>query len=297
MTESATEPGEKKTAPTRLRRWGRVALVLVCLLAATGVGFWYLVIPYPWTLEAGSPVQTAVMDQRVEEAQSDGESLEIHQDWIPLDDVSPNLVRAVLVAEDYRFRQHDGVDWVSLGEELHWAGDDDFSWHSTSDLKALVGSLRYGWSHRDELKGRSTITQQLAKNLYFGTERSFVRKAFELVVARRLERRLGKDGILELYLNTVELGPGIFGVEAAAQAYFGRSASDLSLEQAASLAGTLPQPLTSNPALNPARMTWRKNLILDRIDPMHGIPDVVPPVLPEPRIEIEVQLPDLDAIV
>lgn len=296
MAEHAKEPGEEKTAPTRWRRWRRASLVLVSLLAATGVGFWYFVIPYPWTLEAG-PVSTAVMDQRVEEARRDGERLEIQQAWIPLDDVSPNLVRAVLVAEDYRFRQHDGVDWVSLGEELHWSGDDDFSWHSTSDLKALAGSLQYGWAHRDELKGRSTITQQLAKNLYFGTERSFVRKAFELVVARRLERHLGKDRILELYLNTAELGPGIFGVEAAAQAYFGRSASDLSLEQAASLAGTLPQPLTSNPSLNPARMTWRKNLILDRIDPTHGLPDVVPPTLPEPRIEIDVQLPALDAIV
>src|SRR5690606_22402408 len=102
------------------------------------------------------------------------------------------LRRAVLVAEDHRFRTHRGVDWVSLAEEVSWTGDDAFSWRSPDDLRALGAAMLHAWRNRDDLRGRSTITQQLAKNLYFGTERSFVRKALEVVVAKRLERRLEK---------------------------------------------------------------------------------------------------------
>jgi len=273
---------DTRTAPAASasrRRWLRVLLAGLGAIGLGGLAFWYVVIPYPWRLAPGEPVPTALMRQRVEEAAAEGAAFEIRQKWVPLGKISPNVVRAVVVAEDYRFRQHDGVDWLSLGEEVQWSGDDDFSWTSLADLRALYASVRYGWEHRDELKGRSTITQQLAKNLYFGTERSFVRKAYELVVAKRLERRLGKDAILELYLNSAEWGPGIFGVEAAARTYFGTSASDLTLDEAAELAATLPQPLSSNPATNPGRMLWRKDLILDRIDPLHGLPAPPEPIL------------------
>jgi len=131
-----------------------------------------------------------------------GESLEIRREWRPLEAISPNLVRAVVAAEDYRFREHRGIDWVSLAEEVHWRGGDGFSWMSASDLRALAEAVRYAWSNRATLRGRSTITQQLAKNLYFGTDRSPLRKAMEMGVARRLERRLEKDRILELYDST-----------------------------------------------------------------------------------------------
>jgi hypothetical protein len=142
--------------------------------------------------------------------------------------------------------------------------------------------MGYAWSHRAELRGRSTITQQLAKNLFFGTDRSFVRKAMELVVARRLERRLEKDRILEIYLNAAEWGPGIFGVEAAARRYFGRPASELTLTQAAALAGTLPHPLTSNPAYRPGQMAWRRDLILSRLSPSGtGVPGPIPEPPPD----------------
>jgi membrane peptidoglycan carboxypeptidase len=110
----------------------------------------------------------------------------------------------------------------------------------------------------------------------------------ELVVAGRLERRLGKDRILELYLNVVEWGPGVFGAEAASRRYFGRSAASLSLDQAAALAATLPHPLTSNPAHRPSRMLWRKDLILQRLDPTSGIP-AAPLPLPEPEIDIGIE--------
>jgi monofunctional biosynthetic peptidoglycan transglycosylase len=196
------------------------------------------------------------------------------------------MVRAVIAAEDGRFREHDGIDWLALQEELRYEGEAPFSWIDPGDLKALVGAGVYYVANRDEVRGRSTITQQLAKNLYFTPERSLARKGAEFFVARRLERLLGKDRILELYLNTVELGPGIFGVEAAAEEYFDVSAAELTSFQAASLAGTLPHPLTSNPAYRSGRMAFRRDLILRRL---RGEDVEVPPAPPE--IEIEVPEP------
>jgi monofunctional biosynthetic peptidoglycan transglycosylase len=263
-TRKHRRSGQRARRPRRFP--GRLLALLGGAIVLALIG-WYVVIPYPWTLRTEQPERTAVMEQRLSEATETGLPLEIQQTWVPLAQISPELVRAVIVAEDYRFRHHEGVDWVSLAEEVAWSGNDEFSWSSASDLGALADALGYAWTHRDELRGRSTLTQQLAKNLYFGTERSLARKGLELVVAGRLERRLGKDRILELYLNTAEWGPGIFGAEAAAHAYFDRSASSLTLEQAATLAATLPHPLTSNPEVSPSRMLWRRDLLLDRLDP------------------------------
>jgi monofunctional biosynthetic peptidoglycan transglycosylase len=272
----------------RKRHRGKVALALLAGALAIGLVLWFVVIPYPWTQSTSNPERTALMEQRLAEAREAGTPLEIRQEWTPLEEISPTLVRAVIVAEDYRFRLHEGVDWVSLAEEVRWTGDDSFSWLSPSDLGALRRALAYAWANRHDLRGRSTITQQLAKNLYFGTDRTLARKAMELVVAGRLERRLGKDRILELYLNVVEWGPGVFGAEAASRRYFGRSAASLSLDQAAALAATLPHPLTSNPAHRPSRMLWRKDLILQRLDPTSGIP-AAPLPLPEPEIDIGIE--------
>jgi monofunctional biosynthetic peptidoglycan transglycosylase len=268
-------------------RTRKVALALLGGALAIGLALWFFAIPYPWTLRSRNPERTALMEQRAEEARPGGVPFEVRQSWRTLDQIAPTLVRAVLVAEDYRFRQHAGVDWVSLAEEVRWTGDADFSWRRPADVVALRRAVGYAWANRDDLRGRSTITQQLAKNLYFGTDRTLTRKALELVVAGRLERRLGKDRILELYLNTAEWGPGIFGAEAAARAYFDRSAASLSLDQAAALAGTLPHPLTSNPAYRPSRMLWRKDLILQRLDPSYGLPPAPLP-LPEPELDLDI---------
>ena len=276
------------------RRRAKVALGLLAGLLAVALFVWFVVLPYPWTLRTRNPERTALMDQRLAEAREAGMDYELRQAWMPLDQIATTLVRAVLVAEDYRFRQHGGVDWVSVAEEVRWSGDDQFSWLSPPDVGALGRAIGYAWVNRAELRGRSTITQQLAKNLYFGTDRTLARKAMELVVAGRLERRLGKDRILELYLNVAEWGPGIFGAEAAARAYFGRSASALTLDQAAALAATLPHPLTSNPAHRPSRMLWRKDLILRRLDPTSGIAPAPLP-LPEPELEVGISpLPDFE---
>jgi monofunctional glycosyltransferase len=241
-------------------------LLIALPLALIGAAwFWWIILPWPVLLRFRDPDSSALIGQRVAEARSRGEDLEIRRDWVPLERISRRLQRAVIVAEDGRFRDHNGVDWNALREEFRYDGDDDFSWVDVDDLGALRESLSYYIDNRDKVRGRSTITQQLAKNLYFSTARSPIRKFEEYIVARRIEMFLTKDRILEVYLNIVELGPGIFGAEAASQHYFGRSAADLTADQAASLAATLPHPLTSNPDHRPARMRARKGQILARM--------------------------------
>ena len=254
------------------------------LALAGAAWFEFLALPWPVALRWRNPERTALMEYRIREAAARGERFEIRHQWVPLERISRHLRRAVLVAEDARFYEHRGIDWASLREELRYRGDASFSWRDPDDLRALLGALRYWRAHRDEVRGRSTITQQLAKNLYFTPERSLLRKLEEFVVARRLERFLSKDRILELYLNVAEWGPGIFGAEAAARAYFGRSAARLTPEQAAALAATLPHPLTSNPRTRPGRMAWRQRLILARMGargPVETVP-LEPPGAPVP---------------
>ena len=243
------------------KRWF-LAVPLALLGAAV---FYWAVLPWPVLLRWREPGRTAFMDLRIREAADRGEDLEVRYEWVPLDRISRSLRRAVIVAEDGNFYSHRGIDWGALGEELHYRGDDAFSLLDPRDLRDLFGALGYYLDNREKIRGRSTLTQQLAKNLYFGEERSLLRKLDELIVARRLERFLSKDRILELYLNVAEWGPGVFGAQAAARHYFGRSASGLTRTQAASLAATLPHPLTSNPSTRPGRMAWRRDLILGRM--------------------------------
>jgi monofunctional biosynthetic peptidoglycan transglycosylase len=267
-------------------RWIRLVVWAALGLAAVVFVVW-VALPWPGDLATRNPGATSFMRYREAEAREQGKRLEIRQEWVPLARVPRDLVSAVLVSEDDRFREHHGVDWKALATEVHWTGGDTFSWARPADWVALARAVGYAWHHRHEIKGRSTITQQLAKNLYFTPKRSFLRKAEELVVARRLERSLTKDRILELYLNTVELGPGLFGVGAAARHYFGVPVWDLDTFQAASLAATLPQPLTSNPAHRPGRMAWRRDLILERLAGR----DVVIPAEP-PGLSVPPSLPD-----
>ena len=244
----------------------RRRLFAVVPLAAIGaLWFWWLVLPWPVLLRWRDPGTTSFMERRAAQARADDDEYVLTRTPVPLSAIAPALQRAVVLAEDGNFYQHDGIDWEALGEEFRYRGDGDFSWLDPDDLRALAGSFRYYLANRHEVRGRSTITQQLAKNLYFGEERSPLRKLEEFIVARRLELLLPKDRILELYLNVAEWGPGVFGAEAAAQHYFGRSAERLTRDQAAALAATLPHPLTSNPKRRPGEMNYRKRLILQRM--------------------------------
>lgn len=185
---------------------------------------------------------------------------------IPLDSIAPPLVAAVLTAEDARFRQHRGIDWYEVRRAVGYRRT-AFSWGSPPDRAELGRALTHLWERREALRGASTITQQLAKNLYLSPSRNPFRKLKEAVTAYRLERALSKDRILELYLNVAELGQGIWGAEAASRRYYRRGAGRLSETQAAALAATLPFPRLSNPAYRPVRMRRRQEIILRRL---HG---------------------------
>ena len=160
----------------------------------------------------------------IERAKSGG--VEIHWRWVPYDRISPNLKKAVLVAEDFSFFSHNGFD--------------------SHEIKIAAREAVQG--HR--VRGASTITQQLAKNLWLSPSPSPLRKIKEVILTRQLERSLSKRRILELYLNVVQFGPDIYGAEAAARRYFGISASELDREQAARLAASLPRPATWHPGVS-----------------------------------------------
>ncbi|MDX2193520.1 MAG: biosynthetic peptidoglycan transglycosylase [Gemmatimonadales bacterium] len=183
---------------------------------------------------------------------------------VPLARISPFLREAVLVGEDDRFREHGGIDWQSLRDAIGYRRD-SFDLANPKDRAELQRVLPIAWQKRDKLRGASTITQQLAKNLWLSPSRNPLRKVKEAVATLQLEWMLPKDRILELYLNVVEFGPGIWGAEAAAQAYFKTSAANLTRQQAAALASVLPFPRTSNPAYRGARALRRQNLILRRM--------------------------------
>lgn len=188
------------------------------------------------------PRTTAFMEQRKDQLRAAGESDEIAYTFVPYERISPNLRSAVLVSEDSKFFDHEGLD--------------------TEELEKL---LKEAWRKKELGRGGSTITQQLAKNLYLSPSRNPVRKLRELTITKYLEWRLPKKRILELYLNVVELGERVYGAEAAAQHYFGVSAANLTPSQAALLAGALPNPRKANPGNPGPWLRSRRDIIVSRM--------------------------------
>jgi monofunctional biosynthetic peptidoglycan transglycosylase len=177
-----------------------------------------------------NPGRTRLMLQREDEAREKGRKPRTVQSWAPLSAISRHLIHAVLSSEDQRFFGHEGVDWDAVQQSLE------------KDLEK-----------RRFARGGSTITQQLAKNLYFGTSKTPVRKLRELVVAHWLESDLSKLRILALYLNVIEWGDGVYGAEAAARQWYGKPASALTPAEAAGLAAMIPNPRRINPRASAAR--------------------------------------------
>jgi len=213
---------------------------------------------------------------------------------VPLDSISEWLPRAAMIGEDNRFLEHGGIDYFAILEALGYRRA-TFSWDEQRDRDEFWRALGSLWSRRAKLRGASTITQQLAKNLYLSPDRNPLRKVKEGVTAYRLEAALSKRRLMELYLNVAELGPNLWGAEAASEFYFHHPANQLSPAQAASLAGSLPFPLSSNPAYRTGRMRWRRDLILRR---MRGEVIEVPPEAedestpPPPPVIEEMVVPD-----
>ncbi len=217
MQELATRKVKKKK-PGKLLRFIKVTIVLVVLLVVGFAGF-YMVYPDVSKLKKQNPGKTSFMEYREAEYRAKGNKIRIQSKWVPLRSISPYLMKAVLIAEDDKFWSHHGFDTEAI-------------------QKALEKNLEAG---RFKLGG-STISQQLTKNLYLTPSKNPVRKLKEAIITWRLERALSKRRILELYLNVVEWGEGIFGAEAAARRHFGKSASALTAEEAAKLAAALPNP-------------------------------------------------------
>ena len=185
-----------------------------------------------------------------------------------LTEISPLLQRMVIIGEDSRFWTHHGIDPVEMADAM-----------GIEHSRGARATVKAFWRHRDRMRGASTITQQLAKNLYLSPSRNLARKLKEVVMALRLELALPKSRILELYLSVAEWGPGIWGIQAASHTYFGVPASQLDERAAAALAATLPHPTSSNPAHRPDVMLVRRDLILARF---HGADVYVPPTMEEP---------------
>ncbi len=214
-----------------------LAAVAFALLA-----YAYLTLPDVRLLRTTNPGSTAFMDLRAREARQRGQTPRRVQVWVSYRSISRDLVRAVLVAEDDAFWQHDGIDYEQLQE-----------------------ALQADWERGRVTRGASTITQQLAKNLYLSPSRNPIRKLRELIIARRLEAELKKSRILEIYLNVIEWGDGIWGAEAAARTYFHKRAAELTASESALLAAVIINPRVLNPARPTARIVRRQQLILRRM--------------------------------
>jgi len=219
----------------------RLFLILVIAIVLFA-GYEWITFPDVAALATNPPTTTAFMEQRKAELRAAGKSDAIDYRWVPYARISPYLRRAVLVAEDDAFYEHGGVD-----------------------VDALQEAIRKDWARKKMTHGGSTITQQLAKNLYLSPSRNPLRKVKEYFIARSLENHLSKKRILELYLNVVEMGERVYGAEAASEAYFHVPASALSPSQAALLAGCLPNPRIMSPASPNKRLRFRQRMVLSRM--------------------------------
>jgi monofunctional biosynthetic peptidoglycan transglycosylase len=222
-----------------LRRFLGYALLLA-LIALAAVQIWFLVHVWHWA--SHNPESTAFMRARLETLRAEDPAARLHHQWVPYHRISPHLKRAVVAAEDAKFVSHRGFDWEQI-------------------RKAYEQNVREG----EIVRGASTITQQLAKNLFLSGSRSLWRKAQEAVIAVMLETVLTKRRILEIYLNVVEWGEGVFGAEAAARYHFGVSAAELAPEQAARLAAMLPSPRSYSPGRLTPYLAQRTAVILARM--------------------------------
>jgi monofunctional biosynthetic peptidoglycan transglycosylase len=242
-------------------RRGRAGIVWRAFTGLLALGFAcaayiYLTLPDVRVLRTSNPATTAFMELRARQAEARGERVRKVQRWAPYARISPNLKRAVLVAEDSAFWQHDGIDYQQLKE-----------------------SMEVNLERMEFARGASTITQQLAKNLYLSPSKNPIRKLRELLIARRLEAELSKQRILELYLNVIEWGNGIYGAEAAARTYFGKSAADLSPAESALLAASIPNTRILDPGRPSARLRRRQDMVLRRMGAV-----TPPPVVAEPAV-------------
>ncbi len=206
-----------------VKKWSIGIAILITAGLLLNIAF-YLVYPDVSRLKRERPGKTSFMEYRERQWQREGVKRQVRQQWVPLVRISPYAVKAVIIAEDDKFWAHEGFDFEAIQEAIE------------KDIK------------RAKFKaGGSTISQQLAKNLCLTPSKNPLRKLKEAILTWRLERSLSKRRIIEIYLNIAEWGDGLFGIEAASRHYFGKSAADLTAQEAARLAVVLPSPLRYHP--------------------------------------------------
>jgi len=235
-TQARPRPVARRKNRPRWWKWAKITMLVILGVAILYQGWIvFSIIRY----RSSNPSSTAMMEQRASQARDRGEEVKRVQTWVPYDRISRNLTRAVLAGEDSRFFDHAGFDW----EEIRKALEED-------------------WNEGEFKRGASTITQQLAKNVFLSTSKNPFRKLHEAVITKEMEWILGKRRILEIYLNVIEWGDGVYGAEAAARTYFNTSAAAVNADQAAFLSAIIPSPNGAfNPATHRRRVERRKNLI------------------------------------
>lgn len=219
--------------------WKWIRMIAIMMMAAFFLNItYYFIFPDVSQLQRKNPKKTAFMKYREAEWRDKGINRKIRQQWVPWSRISPYVAKAVIVAEDDKFWRHEGFDFKAMEKAL------------AKDLKKKQFKV-----------GGSTISQQLAKNLYLSPSKNPVRKIKEAILTWRLENNLSKRRIIELYLNVAEWGEGTFGIEAAAQRYFGKPAAALTALEAAKLASVLPNPRRFNPTGSSRYVTYRSERI------------------------------------
>ncbi len=218
-------------------------VIVVSALVSAGICIMAIVffstLPDVSGLNKHNPDTTALMRLRLLQAESKKQTYKIRQYWVPFNAIPDLLKKAVRITEDASFYQHEGIDYTELKE-----------------------AIKENWEEKRFVRGASTITQQLAKNLYLTTDRSLLRKLKEYFIAKRLEEQLSKARIFHLYLNIIELGDGLFGVEAASRYYFGKSVRFLTLEEIVRLTAIIPRPLITDPNGGDGWLRWKARWIL-----------------------------------
>ncbi|HEX6044216.1 MAG TPA: transglycosylase domain-containing protein [Pyrinomonadaceae bacterium] len=241
-----------------MRRLFRILLLAILGVLVGTILYESIMFVRVFWLRSHNPSSTSLIDIRASEAEAKGQQPKREQIWVPLDKISSNLQRAVLAGEDTNFVTHHGFDYEAIqkaweqaqretAREAKEQGEDDDWLPNFPDFK----------------RGASTVSQQLAKNLYLSSQRSWMRKGQEAALTIMLERTLTKRRILEIYLNVIEWGDGVYGAEAASRRYFRKSASALTPAEAAFLSAMIPNPRTVfNPQINPRRVARRQRIIM-----------------------------------
>jgi len=270
-------PEQQKITARSFRAPGILTMLFVAALV------WFLFFPQLGDLETTVPQSTALMLMRQTEAEAavrrgsapgaEGSCEGVRNDLpncrkqtpVSLDSIAPAMVDAVRFATDSLFNARQGADWIAMRRAAGYPRD-AFEWGNSVDRSDFFSVMPTLLNHMDVVGQSGSLTQRVVQTIWYPADNGLFRKAREIRLANRLAGTLTKDRILELYLNVAEFGPGLYGVEAASQSYFGIPASKLSKAQAATLAATLATPRTSTPAQEPEAMTRRQRLILRRLN-------------------------------